>query len=114
MQSKDTLARLYGKTKGGAWVRQTEDELAKKRGFDDKKKIKVEPGGRAETKSRWEFREIEGDKSLGNGLDTDKFIGYDLLKNGDKTLDELKEEKAIGEIWPPQRYSFYAISNTAH
>ncbi|GMH86798.1 hypothetical protein TrVE_jg745 [Triparma verrucosa] len=98
VQSKDTLARLYGKTKGGAWVRQTEDELAKKRGFDDKKKIKVEPGGRAETKSRWEFREIEGDKSLGNGLDIDKFIGYDLLKNGDKTLDELKEEKAIARL----------------
>lgn len=32
VQSKDTLARLYGKTKGGAWVRQSEEELVKKRG----------------------------------------------------------------------------------
>ncbi|GMH88803.1 hypothetical protein TL16_g11264 [Triparma laevis f. inornata] len=98
VQSKDTLARLYGKTKGGAWVRQSEEELVKKRGFDEHKKINVEKGGRAETKSRWEFREIEGDRSLMPGLDTDKFIGYDLLKTGGKTLDELKEEKAIERL----------------
>ena len=44
------------------------------------------------------FREVEAKKSLGVGLDTEKFIGYDVLGKKGKTLEEIKEEKAIAKL----------------
>ena len=76
VQSREMLAKLYGKTEQGGWEKEND-----KAGNE-----------------KWVFREVEAKKSLGAGLDTDKFIGYDVLGKKGKTLDEIKEERAIAKL----------------
>ena len=76
VQSRETLQKLYGKTEQGGWVKEKDKD----------------------GKEKWVYREVEAGKSLGVGLDSERFIGYDVLGEKGKTLDEIREEKAISKL----------------
>jgi hypothetical protein len=118
VDASKNLAHLYSKKKVGEWTKRDgwessvdkvhvdeyqailDAEDRKKGKKVDKKKRKEEPGGighRKEGKSRWEFHQVYAERSLGVGLDTDKFLN-DHNPGEHLTMQEQKEQDAVNKL----------------
>ncbi len=95
VSSADTMKLLYGKKQAGHWV---EKDGWSRTDAKDRNKIRGGMGNRADAESRWEFKEIEADRSLGVHLDAQKYVGWEAMHASDMNVDEAKEKAAIDKL----------------